>query len=67
MYSKDIDILVVNNPQIICDVAKRFDLTLENAARHPSNCTEDWIQKDMERGVTYYALKNENIVAGVLH
>jgi Acetyltransferase (GNAT) family. len=42
----------------------RFDLTKENAPRHPSNCTEDWIKKDMERGVTYYALENKNLIVG---
>jgi N-acetylglutamate synthase-like GNAT family acetyltransferase len=45
-------------------VAKHFDLTHENAPRHPSNCTEDWIKKDMERGVTYFVIENENIVVG---
>jgi N-acetylglutamate synthase-like GNAT family acetyltransferase len=44
-------------------VAERFDLTQENAPRHPSNCTADWIQKDMERGVNYFVIENENVVA----
>lgn len=61
---KDIDILVATIRRSFQDVAKRFDLTQENAPRHPSNCTGDWIQKDMERGVTYYVAENENIVAG---
>jgi N-acetylglutamate synthase-like GNAT family acetyltransferase len=46
------------------DVAERFGLTLENAPRHPSNCTVDWIRKDMERGVTYFAIENKNHVVG---
>ena len=46
------------------DVAKRFGLTQENSPRHPSNCTQGWIQKDMERGVTYFIIENENFVAG---
>jgi len=46
------------------DVAERFRLTRENAPRHPSNGTEVWIQKDMERGVTYFILENEASVAG---
>jgi N-acetylglutamate synthase-like GNAT family acetyltransferase len=46
------------------DVAERFGLTQENAPRHPSNCTVEWIQKDMERGVTYFATENENHVVG---
>jgi N-acetylglutamate synthase-like GNAT family acetyltransferase len=61
---KDIDILVATIRRSFQDVAKRFDLTQENAPRHPSNCTKEWIQKDMERGVTYYVAENENIVAG---
>ena len=46
------------------DVAERFGLTPENTPSHPSNCTVDWIRKDMEDGVTYYAIKNKNHVVG---
>ena len=46
------------------NVAERFGLTQENAPHHPSNCTLDWIQKDMVRGVTYFVIENENCVAG---
>jgi N-acetylglutamate synthase-like GNAT family acetyltransferase len=46
------------------DVAERFGLTRQNAPHHPSNCTVDWIRKDMERGVTYFAIKNRNHVVG---
>ena len=46
------------------DVAERFGLTQENAPSHPSNCTEDWIQKDMDRGITYFAIENENTIVG---
>jgi N-acetylglutamate synthase-like GNAT family acetyltransferase len=46
------------------DVADRFGLTQKNAPRHPSNCTVDWIRKDMERGVTYFAIENKNHVVG---
>jgi len=38
------------------DVAERFGLTPENCAKHPSNCAEEWIQNDLDRGVTYYVL-----------
>jgi GNAT superfamily N-acetyltransferase len=40
------------------DVAERFGLTLRNCPSHPSNCTAEWIQKDWERGVTFYILEN---------
>ncbi|NPU84944.1 MAG: GNAT family N-acetyltransferase [Syntrophaceae bacterium] len=45
-------------------VAERFGLTKENAARHPSNCEEDWVLKDMERGVVYYVLEMGDRTAG---
>jgi N-acetylglutamate synthase-like GNAT family acetyltransferase len=61
---KDIGVLVETIRRSFQDVASRFNLTPENAPRHPSYCTKDWIQKDMERGVTYYVLENENIVVG---
>jgi len=34
------------------------------APRHPSNCRADWIEKDMDRGVTYYVLESGGRVAG---
>jgi ribosomal protein S18 acetylase RimI-like enzyme len=46
------------------NVAERFGLTQENAPRHPSNCTADWIRKDMEDGVTYFTMENKNHVVG---
>lgn len=61
---KDIGVLVETIRRSFQDVTLRFDLTLENAPRHPSNCTEDWIQKDIERGVTYFVIENENLVVG---
>jgi diamine N-acetyltransferase len=61
---KGIEVLVETIRKSFQDVAERFDLTKENAPRHPSNCTDDWIQKDMERGVTYFVIENENIVVG---
>jgi N-acetylglutamate synthase-like GNAT family acetyltransferase len=48
------------------DVAERFGLTQENAPRHPSNCTVDWIQKEMEDGVTYFAIENGTYVVGCI-
>ena len=61
---KDIGILVETIRRSFQDVALRFDLTQENAPRHPSNCTDDWIQKDMERGIMYFVIENENLVLG---
>jgi ribosomal protein S18 acetylase RimI-like enzyme len=60
----DIDVLVETVRGAFKDVAERFGLTEENCPRHASNCTADWIEKDMERGVIYYVLENEGRVAG---
>jgi GNAT superfamily N-acetyltransferase len=38
------------------DVAEQFNLTPQNCPKHPSNCTPDWVEKDMNRGVSYYCL-----------
>lgn len=61
---EDIEFLVETLRKSFRDVADRFGLTPENAPRHPSNCTADWIKADMERGVVYFALENENRIAG---
>jgi ribosomal protein S18 acetylase RimI-like enzyme len=45
-------------------VAERFNLTSENCPKHPSNCTEEWIQNDVFRGVVYYILECNGIPAG---
>jgi N-acetylglutamate synthase-like GNAT family acetyltransferase len=45
-------------------VAERFGLTEENCPRHPSNCRFDWIEQDMDRGVTYFVLENDGRVDG---
>ena len=46
------------------DVAERFSLTPENCPKHPSNCTDDWIEKDFARGVTYYILEHSGTPRG---
>jgi N-acetylglutamate synthase-like GNAT family acetyltransferase len=61
---KDTQILAEIIQRSFRDVAERFGLTPENAPSHPSNCTVDWIRKDMERGVTYFAIENKNHVVG---
>jgi len=38
------------------DVAVRFGLTPQNCPKHPSNCTREWIEKDLVRGVQYFIL-----------
>lgn len=46
------------------DVAERFHLTPENCPNHPSNCTGDWIERDLAGGITYYILENKGVPAG---
>jgi N-acetylglutamate synthase-like GNAT family acetyltransferase len=46
------------------DVAGRFRLTAENCPNHPSNCSEEWIERDLARGVFYYILESNGNPAG---
>lgn len=61
---EDVSVLARTIRESFQDVAKRFGLTPENAHSHPSNCTVEWIEKDMARGVSYWVIENENGVAG---
>lgn len=61
---EDIGVLVETIRSSFRGVAERFGLTEENCPRHASNCTADWIEKDMDRGVTYFVLESEGRVAG---
>jgi ribosomal protein S18 acetylase RimI-like enzyme len=60
----DIDVLAATIRGSFRDVAERFGLTAENCPRHASNCTADWIEKDMGRGVTYFVVESEGRVVG---
>ena len=46
------------------NVAQRFGLTPENCPKHPSNCTDDWIRNDFDRGVSFYLLEHNGRPAG---
>ena len=46
------------------DVAERFALTFENCPKHPSNCTDEWIENDFARGVAYYILESGGTPVG---
>ena len=61
---QDVQILTDTIRQSFLTVAKRFGLNEENAPRHPSNCTADWIERDMSRGVVYFVIDTENGIVG---
>lgn len=61
---EDIGILVETIRNSFRDVAERYGLTEGNAPRHPSNCTAEWIRRDMERGVTYFIVEANASAAG---
>ena len=46
------------------EVADRFGLTLENCPKHPSNCTQEWIENDFGRGATYFILERSGEPVG---
>lgn len=46
------------------DVAQTFKLTKDNCPKHPSHCTDKWIEHDLNRGVVYHILYSNGIAAG---
>lgn len=46
------------------DVARRFHLNYENAPKHPSFCTADWIKADFERGALYCIYELDSVPLG---
>lgn len=40
-------------------VADKFGLNSANCPKHPSNCTDEWINADLERGVIYFILESD--------
>ena len=40
-------------------VADQFGLDAANCPKHPSNCTDEWIEADFKRGVTYFILSSD--------
>lgn len=61
---KDIAVLAEMIRSSFRDVADRFGLTQENCPKHPSNCTVDWVQRDMNRGVVYFILEDDGLASG---
>lgn len=44
------------------DVAELFDLTIQNAPKHPSFCTVEWILADIERGQRYFVARSQETI-----
>ena len=43
------------------DVAEKFGLNADNCSKHPSFCTEAWVQADLERGERYFILEEASV------
>jgi diamine N-acetyltransferase len=46
------------------DVALRFGLNAQNCPKHPSFCTEAWIESDLARGERYFILEEGGAAIG---
>lgn len=60
----DVTLLATTIRRAFRDVARRFGLTPQNCPKHPSNCTDEWICKDLDRGVTYYLMESDGTAVG---
>ncbi len=46
------------------DVAKKFDLTIDNSPKHPSFYTKEWVLSDFDRHEEYFIYRDENTCMG---
>jgi N-acetylglutamate synthase-like GNAT family acetyltransferase len=46
------------------DIAERFNLTPENCPTHPSNCTSEWIESALKKGIKHYIMEKKNVPCG---
>jgi diamine N-acetyltransferase len=60
----DIPVLVDIIKNSFRDVAARFALTEENCPKHPSNCTLQWIETALRKGVRYFILEGGTYPCG---
>ncbi len=54
----DVSLLVNLLRRSFMDVARRFNLTVENCPKNPAFCTEQRVKDDFDRGLEYYILEN---------
>ena len=62
--TSDISLLTTLIRNSFRDVADRFNLTSENCPTHPSNCTAEWIESALKKGIQYYILERQNVPCG---
>jgi diamine N-acetyltransferase len=62
--NSDIPILVAIIRNSFHDIALRFNLTIDNCPKHPSNCTPQWIETGFQKGVRYFILESDAIPCG---
>lgn len=46
------------------DVAERYKLDRNNASKHPSLCTAEWIINDLKRGCEYFLYREDGLTKG---
>ena len=60
----DLKVLVQIIRESFADVALRFGLNKANCPRHPSNCTSEWVESALEKGVTYFLMAKNGAPCG---
>jgi ribosomal protein S18 acetylase RimI-like enzyme len=60
----DTEIIAFIVSQANKDVAKKFELTLENNPKHPSFYTKEWVSSDIDRGEEYFLYQKEGVDCG---
>ncbi len=63
-FSADAALLALIIGNAFKDVAVRFGLTEQNCPKHPSNCTPQWIEPALEKGVRYFILEEDGVPCG---
>lgn len=53
-YQDDAQLLASIISRANNDVAVRFNITRQNCSKHPSFCTPDWIENELQRGQRYF-------------
>ncbi|MDI6856793.1 MAG: GNAT family N-acetyltransferase [Dehalococcoidia bacterium] len=60
----DADLLASLIREAFATVATELGLTPENAPRHPSNCTPEWVRAAFAKGIRHFVLETPNGPAG---